>query len=143
WPMDLTQDQTNINLPNVYNNPSVKWSAGLSQDQTNNNLPIEWPTNNNPFMEWNADFTQYQVNTSLLNIHNNTSLLTLNIHNNTVKESSTDVIQNDENQTNHNLSMKWTACSIQDQTNASLLNIYSTGINQYFEQINTLPQYNA
>ncbi|CAG8809010.1 6075_t:CDS:1, partial [Dentiscutata erythropus] len=53
--------------------------------------------------------------------------------------------RNDEDQTNHNLSMELTTCFTQDQSNISLPNIYDAGITQHCEkQINTLQQqYNA
>ncbi|CAG8644765.1 12221_t:CDS:2 [Gigaspora margarita] len=46
WSMELSQDQTIINLPNVYN-PFIEWSTGITQndvDQTNHNLSIEQTT---------------------------------------------------------------------------------------------------
>ncbi|CAG8586708.1 22738_t:CDS:2 [Gigaspora rosea] len=136
--MNLTQDQTNISLPNVYNNSSIEWSAGFSQDQINNNLPIaiEWPTdftNNNPFIEWNADFTQYHTNTSLPNIYNNPTI-----------ESFAGITRNDGDQTNHKLPIEWTACFTQDQNNTCLPKFYNARVTQHCEeQTNTLQQYNA
>ncbi|CAG8841688.1 15860_t:CDS:1, partial [Gigaspora margarita] len=137
WPMNLTQDQTNISLPNVYNNSSLESSAGLSQDQINNNLPIaiEWPTdftNNNPFTERNANFTQYHTitNTSLPNIYNNPTI-----------ESFAGITRNDGDQTNHKLPI---ACLTEDQNNICLPKIYNAGVTKHCEeQINTLQHYNA
>ncbi|CAG8818002.1 20297_t:CDS:2, partial [Gigaspora margarita] len=103
------ENQTNINLLNIYNNPAIELSANFTQgyedptnnslptecqEQINNNLPIaiEWPTdftNNNQFIEWSADFTQYYTNTSLPNINNNPNI-----------ESFAGATQNCENQIN-------------------------------------------
>ncbi|RIB28538.1 kinase-like domain-containing protein [Gigaspora rosea] len=129
WSMELVQDQTTISLPNVYNNPFIEWSTDFSQDQI-----IELSTkftHNNPFMEWNADFTQ--TNTSSLNIYNNTII-----------KLSAGITQNDEDQTNHNISIEQTTCFAQDRTNTSLHSIYNTEITQHYEaQINDLQQYDA
>ncbi|CAG8556551.1 36780_t:CDS:2, partial [Gigaspora margarita] len=116
WSMELVQDQTIISLPNVYNNPFIELSTEFKF------------TNNNPFMEWNANFTQ--TNTSSLNIYNNSII-----------ELSASITRNNEDQTNHNLSMEWTTCFTQDRTNISLLNTYNSGITQHYdEQINNLQQ---
>ncbi|CAG8667665.1 5961_t:CDS:2 [Racocetra fulgida] len=119
-PMDLTQDQTNISLPNVYNNPSIEWFADFIQgdeDQTNNSLSTEWPmdmtqdqTNinlpnvyNNPFIEWASCFSQDQTN------------------NNLPIEWSTDF-------TNNNSFIEWNTGFTQYQINTSLLNIHNNSI---------------
>ncbi|CAG8770013.1 32448_t:CDS:2, partial [Racocetra persica] len=126
----FAQNQTNINLLNIYDSPFIDRSASFTQsheDQTNNSLSTEWSldltrdstntkwstgfTNNILFIEWNAVFTQNQANASSLNIYNNLTI-----------ESSTGISQ-------------------KDQTNTTLPNIYGAGITQPCdEQINTLQQ---
>ncbi|CAG8811252.1 25298_t:CDS:2, partial [Racocetra persica] len=131
WSIDFTQDQTNISLPNFYNNPSIEWFTEFTQNQTNNNVPTKMSIDlitNNTLMEWNGDFTPNQTNTSLLNINNNPII-----------ELPAGIAQNYEDQINHNLSVEWTACFIQDQINTNSPNSYSTEITQHYEkQINTL-----
>ncbi|RIB01957.1 hypothetical protein C2G38_2229178 [Gigaspora rosea] len=113
WSMELAQDQTTISLPKVYNNLFIEWSTDFSQDQIIR-LSTEF-TNNIPFMEWNLNFTQ--TNTSSLNIYNNSII-----------ELSVGITQNNEDQTNHHLSIEWTTCFAQDQTNTNLSNIYNAEI---------------
>ncbi|CAG8738020.1 3269_t:CDS:1, partial [Cetraspora pellucida] len=122
--IDFTQYQTNISLPNTYNNPSIERYTGFSQNQPNNNLTecttdtIDF-TNNSPFMEWGAGFAP--------------------IFNNSIIELPVGVAQNNEDQTNDDLSIEQTACFAQDQTNTDSLNIHNSEITQY----HTLQQYNA
>ncbi|CAG8766424.1 12035_t:CDS:1, partial [Cetraspora pellucida] len=133
--IDFTQYQTNISLPNTYNDPSVERYTGFSQNQPNNNL-TEWTTdtidftNNSPFMEWDAGFTPYQVNTML------------NIFNNSIIELPVGVAQNNEDQTNYNLSIEQTKCFTQDQANTDSINIHNSEITQYHEN-NALQRYNT
>ncbi|CAG8614456.1 25569_t:CDS:2, partial [Gigaspora rosea] len=64
WTTGFTlQDQTNINSPNIYNNPSIADFIRTTQnneDQNNHNLSIERTT----------CFAQDQTNTNLFNIYN-------------------------------------------------------------------------
>ncbi|CAG8757791.1 24363_t:CDS:2 [Cetraspora pellucida] len=127
---DFTQYQTNISLPNTYNNPSIERSTDFSQNQPNNNLFTEWTTGTTDFTN-NSSFTPYQITTNLLNIFKNSII-----------ELPVGIAQNNEDQTNYNLSTEQTACFTQDQTNTDSPNIHNSEITQYHEN-NTLPQYNA
>ncbi|CAG8846252.1 27777_t:CDS:2, partial [Gigaspora margarita] len=164
-------DQTNINSPNIYNNPFIEWSADFTQvyeDQTNNSLPTEWSMElaqdqttlslpnvyNNPFIELSTDFSQDQIVELSTEFTNNnpfmewnanfiqTNSSSLNIYNNSIIELSGGITQNDVDQTNHNLFIEQTTCFAQDRTNTSFHSIYNTEITQHCEtQINDLQQY--
>ncbi|CAG8768942.1 1294_t:CDS:2, partial [Racocetra persica] len=134
---NFTQNQINKSLLNFYNNLSIEWFTEFSQNRTNNNVPTKISVDfitNNTLMKWNRDFTPNQTNTSSLNINNNLII-----------ELLVSIAQNDENQTNHNLSVEWTTCFTQDQTNnTNLLNRNNTEITQHYEsQINTIQQDDA
>ncbi|RIB18446.1 hypothetical protein C2G38_2184550 [Gigaspora rosea] len=134
------QDQTNINSPNIYNNPSTadfiqvyeEWSMELAQDQTTISLPNVY---NNPFLEWSTDFSQDQIKNFLQNLQ-----ITIRLWN-----GMQILLKLIQDQINQNPSIEWTACFTQEQTNTNLFNINNAGIAQHNEeQINNLQQkYNA
>ncbi|CAG8754334.1 12765_t:CDS:2, partial [Racocetra persica] len=151
----FAQDQTNINLLNIYDNPFIEWSANFTQgyeDQTNNSLPTEWSmdltqdlTNTslpniykNPSIEWSAGFSQDQTNNNLP-IEWSAGFSQDQTNNNLPIEWSTEF-------TNNIPFMEWNAVFTQYQANASSLNIYnnsiiesSTGISQKDQTNTTLP----
>ncbi|RIB19587.1 hypothetical protein C2G38_2245077 [Gigaspora rosea] len=165
------ENQTNINLLNIYNNPAIEWSANFTQgyeDPTNNSLPTEWSMNltqDQINIKWSAGFSQDQINNNLpiaiewptdftnnnpfiewnadfTQYHTNTSLP--NIYNNPTIESFAGITRNDGDQTNNKLPIECTACFTQDQNNTCLPKIYNAGVTQHCEeQINTLQQCNT
>ncbi|CAG8757787.1 24362_t:CDS:2, partial [Cetraspora pellucida] len=118
--IDFTQDQTNMSLPNLYNNPSMEWSTKFNQDQTNNNVLTT---------ELSIDFTQYQTNISLPNTYNNPSIeqftdFSQNQPNNNLTEWTTDTIDF----TNNSPFMEWGSGFTPYQINTNLLNIFKNSI---------------
>ncbi|CAG8576279.1 5951_t:CDS:2, partial [Racocetra fulgida] len=119
WTVGFTQDQSNINLLNIYNNPSIECPADFTQGykkQINNSLSTEW----------HMDLTQDQTNLSLPNVYNNSF----------IKWSegfSQDQTNNNipiaiEWFTNNNSFMEWDTGFTSYQTSTSLLNTYNNSI---------------
>ncbi|RIB19585.1 hypothetical protein C2G38_2245076 [Gigaspora rosea] len=115
----IVENQTNINFLNIYNNPSIEWSANLTQgyeDPTDNNLPTEWSMN----------LTQDQTNISLPNVYNNSSIeWSAGFSQDQINNNLPIAIEWPTDFTNNNPFIEWNADFTQYHTNTSLPNIYN------------------